>query len=150
MYVYFPCNDRQYERFCNMFDSVLADINLNTQVIVGSDINARIGTWTSDKHKQVLRPYGIARSNTCGENLCPHLWRQRYASREHLFQSHTRGLCHLHQYSHKLSPCRHLKHAWHLPVLAIPSQANTWLQSGSPRSCQWPQSSLTQPYAHVN
>jgi hypothetical protein len=26
-----------------MFDSVLADINLNTQIIVGSDINARIG-----------------------------------------------------------------------------------------------------------
>jgi hypothetical protein len=43
MYVYFPCNDRQHEQFCNMFDSVLADINLNTQIIVGSDINARIG-----------------------------------------------------------------------------------------------------------
>ncbi len=69
MYVYFPCNDRQYERFCNMFDSVLADINLNTQDIVGSDMNARIGTRTSDEHKQVLGPYGIARSNTCSENF---------------------------------------------------------------------------------
>ena len=67
--VYFPCNDRQHERFCNMFDSVLADINLNTQIIVGSDINARIGTRTSDEHKQVLGPYGIARSNARGENL---------------------------------------------------------------------------------
>ncbi len=52
-----------------MFDSVLADINLNTQIIVGSDINACIGTRTSDEHNQVLGPYGIARSNTRGENL---------------------------------------------------------------------------------
>jgi hypothetical protein len=52
MSVYFPCNDRQHKRFCNVFDSVLTDINLNTQVIVGSNINARIGTRTSDEHKQ--------------------------------------------------------------------------------------------------
>ena len=43
-----------------MFDSVLANIDLNTQIIVGSDINARIGTQASDEHKQVLGPYGIA------------------------------------------------------------------------------------------
>ena len=69
MSVYFPCNDRQHDRFCSMFNSVLANIDLNTQIIVGSDKNARIGTWTSDKHKQVLGPYGIARSNTRGKNL---------------------------------------------------------------------------------
>jgi len=60
MSVYFPGNDRQHKRFCTMFDSVLTDINLNTQIIVGSDINARIGTRTSDEHKQVLGSYGIA------------------------------------------------------------------------------------------
>jgi hypothetical protein len=48
MSVYFPCNDRQHEQFCSVFDSVLADIDLNTQIIVGSDINACIGTRTSD------------------------------------------------------------------------------------------------------
>ncbi len=52
-----------------MFDSVLADIDLNTQIIVGSDINARIGTRTSDEHNQVLGPYGTARSNTRANNL---------------------------------------------------------------------------------
>jgi hypothetical protein len=52
-----------------MFDSVLTNINLSTQIIVGSNINARIGTRTSDEHKQVLGPYGIPRSNMHGENL---------------------------------------------------------------------------------
>ena len=69
MPVYFPCDDRKHKRICSMFDFVLANIDLSTQIIVGSDINARIGTRTSDKHKQVLEPYGIPRSNTRGKNL---------------------------------------------------------------------------------
>ncbi len=28
MSVYFPCNHRHHERFCNVFDSVLANINM--------------------------------------------------------------------------------------------------------------------------
>ena len=87
MSVYFLCNDRQHERFCNMFDSVLADINLNTQLIVGSDINARIGTRTSDEHKQVLGPYGIARSNGRGENLV-HIFGSNEMRVENTFFNH--------------------------------------------------------------
>jgi len=88
MSVYFPCNDRQHKRFCNMFDSVLADINLNTQDIVGSDMNARIGTRTSDEHKQVLGPYGMARSNTRGENLV-HIFGSNDMQVENTFFNHT-------------------------------------------------------------
>jgi len=88
MSVYFPCNDRQHERFCKVFDSVLADINLNTQVIVGSDINACIGTRTSGEHKQVLGPYGIARSNTRGENLV-HILGSNDMRVENTFFNHT-------------------------------------------------------------
>jgi hypothetical protein len=35
----------------------------------GGRINVRIGTRTSDEHKQVHGPYGIARSNSRGKNL---------------------------------------------------------------------------------
>ncbi len=71
-----------------MFDSVLVDINLNTQIIVGSDINARIGTRTSDKHNRVLGPYGIAQSNTCGENLV-HILGSNDLRVENMFFNHT-------------------------------------------------------------
>ena len=89
MSVYFPCNDRQHERFCTMSDSVLANINLNTQIIVGSDINARISTRTSEKHKQVLGPYVIARSNSRGENLV-HILGSNDMRVENTFFNHTR------------------------------------------------------------
>ena len=88
MSVYFPCNYRWHERFCTMFNSVLADINLNTQIIVGSDINACIGTWTSDEHKQVLGPYGIARSNSRGKNLV-HILGSNDMQVENMFFNHT-------------------------------------------------------------
>jgi hypothetical protein len=67
--VYFPCNDQHHEQFCLLFDSMLNAINPNTQIVIGSDINARIGVRTCNEHKQVLGPHGIPRSNTRGENL---------------------------------------------------------------------------------
>jgi hypothetical protein len=54
---------------CVLFDSMLSSINPNTQIVVGGDINARIGVRTYNKHKEVLGPYGIARSNIRGNNL---------------------------------------------------------------------------------
>ena len=67
--VYFPCNDTKHEQFCSSFDSMLNSINSNTMVIIGSDINARIGIRTCDKHANVIGPHGIERSNARGENL---------------------------------------------------------------------------------
>jgi hypothetical protein len=86
--VYFPCNDRRHKQFCSVFDSVFADIDLNTQIIVGSDINACISTRTSDKHNQVLGPYGIAQSNTRGENLV-HILGSNDLQVENTFFNHT-------------------------------------------------------------
>jgi hypothetical protein len=60
---YFPCDNQCHEQFCVLFDSMLSFINPNTQIVVGGDINARIGVRTCNKHKEVLGPYGIARSN---------------------------------------------------------------------------------------
>ncbi len=67
--VYFPCNDQHHKQFCMLFASMLNAINPNTQIVIGSDINAQIGVRTCNEHKQVLAPHGIPRSNTRGENL---------------------------------------------------------------------------------
>jgi hypothetical protein len=54
---YFPCNDQHHDKFCAVLDSMLNSINLNTQIIIiGGDIDARTGTRTCDKQKQVLGP----------------------------------------------------------------------------------------------
>jgi hypothetical protein len=60
---YFPCDDQHHDRFCTILDSMLNSINVNTTIIIGGDINARIGTRTCEEHMQVLGPHGIPRSN---------------------------------------------------------------------------------------
>jgi hypothetical protein len=67
--VCFPCNDQHHDQFYLLFDSILNAINPNKQIVIGSDINARIGVHTCNEHNQVLGPHGIPRSNTQEENL---------------------------------------------------------------------------------
>jgi hypothetical protein len=67
--VYFPCEDQSHKQFCALLDSILSTINPNTQIVMGSNINARIVVRTCNKQKEILGPYGVARSNACGENL---------------------------------------------------------------------------------
>ena len=66
---YFPCDDQHHEQFCALLDSMISTISSSTQIILGSDINARIGIRHCDKHKETLGPHGIQRSNARGENL---------------------------------------------------------------------------------
>ena len=56
---YFPCDDQRHDKFCTVLDLMLNSINTNTQIIIGGDINARIGIRTCEEHTQVLGPYGI-------------------------------------------------------------------------------------------
>jgi exonuclease III len=67
--VYFPCEDQRRKQFCMLLDSILSTINPNTQIVMGGDINARIGVRTCNEQKEILGPYNIARSNAQGENL---------------------------------------------------------------------------------
>ena len=66
---YFPCDDQHHEQFCARLDSMISTISSSTQIILGSDINARIGIRHCDKHKETLGPHGIQQSNARGENL---------------------------------------------------------------------------------
>ncbi len=42
---------------------------MNTQIIIGRDVNAQMGIRTCNEHMQVLGPYGIPQSNARGKNL---------------------------------------------------------------------------------
>ena len=66
---YFPCDDQRHDQFCAMLDSMLSTISPTTQIVLGSDINARIGIRNCDEHKETIGPHGIDRSNARGENL---------------------------------------------------------------------------------
>ena len=66
---YFPCDDQRHEQFCAHLDSMISTISPSTQIILGGDINARIGIRRCDEHKETLGPHGIPRSNTRGEHL---------------------------------------------------------------------------------
>jgi hypothetical protein len=57
--VYFPCEDQCHNQFCATLDSMLSTVSPNTQIVMGGDINARIGVRTCDEQKETLGPYGI-------------------------------------------------------------------------------------------
>jgi hypothetical protein len=67
--VYFPCKDQQHDQFCALLNSMLSIISPSTHIVMGGNINARIGVRTCDEHKETLGPHGISRSNAHGENL---------------------------------------------------------------------------------
>jgi hypothetical protein len=66
---YFPCNDANHEKFCEMLDSKLNAIKSNTTIVMSMDINARIGIRINIAHKKVIGTHGIPCSNLHGEHL---------------------------------------------------------------------------------
>ena len=66
---YFPCEDQSHNKFCTMIDSMLSTISPSTQIILGGDINAKIGIRHCVEHKETLGPHDIVQSNKRGENL---------------------------------------------------------------------------------
>ncbi len=64
MTTYFPCNNIKQESFCNILDSKLNAIESSKTIVMGSDINACIGTRTNIVHKNVIGPHGVPLSNS--------------------------------------------------------------------------------------
>jgi hypothetical protein len=52
--VYFPCDDTWHDQFFLVFDSILLNLDQTTQIRVGLDINAQIGTRTSNNQGHSL------------------------------------------------------------------------------------------------
>ena len=67
--VYHPCHNIPHEKFIETLNSLLQLVPENSKIIIGSDINAKVGMRDCEAFKVVLGPHGPARRNTCGSNL---------------------------------------------------------------------------------
>jgi hypothetical protein len=69
--VYHPCDDEDHARFCDTLDSLLRQIGIDakTHLIMGADVNARLGKRECAEHSKIIGPHGIDRSNEQGKNL---------------------------------------------------------------------------------
>ena len=67
--VYHPCNDPEHEQFAGHLDELLSSIPANTELLMGADINARIGVRDRSEFSSVLGPFGVAGQNDRGKNL---------------------------------------------------------------------------------
>jgi hypothetical protein len=66
---YHPCHDIPHDDFNGILTSLLHQLLQNAQIIIGADINAKLGRRDSDELRSVLGPHGPGRRNTLGTNL---------------------------------------------------------------------------------
>ena len=67
--IYHPCHDAPHEQFLETLTSILQTIPRKSNLIIGADINAKIGHRDCEEFKSVLGPHGPPRRNTRGCNL---------------------------------------------------------------------------------
>jgi hypothetical protein len=63
--VYHPCNNDDHAQFCDTLDSLLWQIGIDakTHLIMGADVNARLGKRECAEHSKIIGPHGIDQSN---------------------------------------------------------------------------------------
>jgi hypothetical protein len=67
--VYHHCHDIPHEQCIETLNSLLHFVPKNSKLIIGADINAKVGNIDCEEFKAVLGPHGPARRNTRGSNL---------------------------------------------------------------------------------
>jgi hypothetical protein len=67
--IYHPCHDISHEQFIKILNSLLHKVPRNTHIIIGADINAKIGQHDADDLNAVLGPHGLPCRNKRGSNL---------------------------------------------------------------------------------
>jgi hypothetical protein len=67
--VYDPCHDTPHEEFNEVFNSLLQRLLQSSHIVMGADINAKLGRRDSDELSPVLGPHGPSHQNTCGTNF---------------------------------------------------------------------------------
>jgi exonuclease III len=69
--VYHPCNNDDHAQFCDTLNSLLRQIGIDakTHLIMGADVNVRLGKRECAEHSKIIGPHGIDQSNERGRNL---------------------------------------------------------------------------------
>ena len=67
--IYHPCHDAPHEQFLETLTSILQNVPRNSNLIIGADINAKVGHRDCEEFKAVLGPHGPPQRNTRGSNL---------------------------------------------------------------------------------
>jgi hypothetical protein len=67
--VYHPCHDASHEQFLKHLTSILQRVPKTSKLIIGADINAKVGRRNCEEFKVVLGPHDPPRHNTPGSNL---------------------------------------------------------------------------------
>jgi hypothetical protein len=67
--VYHPCHDTPYEESNKVLNSLLQHLPRSSHIVMGADINAKLGQQDSDELSPVLGPHGPSHQNTRGTNL---------------------------------------------------------------------------------
>jgi hypothetical protein len=67
--VYHPCHDIPHEAFIEHLQSILEHVPPHAQLILGANVNAKLGCRDSDELAAVLGPHGPPHRNVCGSNL---------------------------------------------------------------------------------
>ncbi len=59
--VYHPCNNDDHACFCDTLDSLIRKIGIDakTHLIMGANVNARLGKREFAEHSKIIGPHGI-------------------------------------------------------------------------------------------
>jgi hypothetical protein len=67
--VYHPCHDAPHEQLLKTLSLILQQVPKISKLIIGADINAKVGRQDGEDFKAVLGPHGPPCCNTRGSNL---------------------------------------------------------------------------------
>ena len=67
--VYHPCHDAPHKQFLKTLSLILPKVPQNSNLIIGANINAKVGRQDCEEFRPVLGSYGLQRCNTRGSNL---------------------------------------------------------------------------------
>ena len=67
--VYHPYEEPETARFNNELNTILNSVPTNAEIIIGSDVNAKVGRRDCEENKRVLGPFGLDDRNEKGKDL---------------------------------------------------------------------------------
>ena len=68
-YRYYPCHNPEHENCNIVLGSLLRKISSKTHIIMGADVNARVGVMDRPNYSATIGPHGIQGRNDTGARI---------------------------------------------------------------------------------